>query len=634
MDRVLIIRWLFFLIAVLVCAVLYWPGLHGAFFFDDEANILQIESLKVDGLSWLALSEALQSGISGPGGRPIAQLSFALNHYFSGFDPFAFKAANLVIHLMTGVFVFLVAKRLLLAPFAAGVAAVLWLLHPIQITSVLYVVQRMTSLSALFLLAGFLLHMVGRERGGRAGIIGVLIAWLVCWPLAFFSKETAILFPLFVLVWELIVRRNAVGCLDRFARLLVLAAGLISAACLVYLLLPAGQWLWAGYEMRNFTLTERLLTEGRVLWFYLGLIVLPRLEAFGLYHDDIPLSLDLLTPWTTLPAWLGLLALVWVAWRMRQRAPLLAFGIVWFLVGHLLESTVLPLEIAHEHRNYLPSFGLFIAAAWVLARLTEKPGWQKTLGITLATVMIAYFSFVTALRSHLYGDELQRTQIEAQHHPESARTQYTAGRAIATRLEIGSANSPQYFFARSHYERAGEIEPGFKVSWLGLIHLNCQVGQPVEAAWINELARRLHESPLGPGDRNVLYGVKEMSVAGTLCLGREDVARLFDAAITNKSATPHVRSLLSSWFADYLTLVARDLPAAQAELDKSLAIAPGNPSNRLKRAQVAFLQGRHEEASALLDQIQESSLFRSERETKALLRTCLRPEGSAKCFGR
>jgi tetratricopeptide (TPR) repeat protein len=437
-----------------------------------------------------------------------------------------------------------------------------------------------------------------------------------------------------VLVWELIVRRNAVGRLDRFAHFLALAVGLISAASLVYLLLPAGQWLWAGYEMRSFTLTERLLTEGRVLWFYLGLMVLPRFEAFGLYHDDIPLSTDLLTPWTTLPAWLGLLALAWVAWRSRQRAPLLAFGIAWFLVGHLLESTMLPLEIAHEHRNYLPSFGLFIAAAWALARLTEKPGWQKTLGITLATVAIAYFSFVTALRAHLYGDELQRTQIEAQHHPESARTQYTAGRALVSRLEINSAASPQYFFARKHYERAGELEPGFKVSWLGLIHLNCQVGQPAEAAWINELVKRLHESPLGPGDRNVLFSIKEMSVAGTLCLTRDDVARLFDAAITNPGTTPHVRSRLSSWFADYLALVARDLPAAQAELDKSLAIAPHNPSNRLKRAQLAFLQGRHEEASAMLDRLQESSLLRSERETMALLRACLGPEGSAKCFGR
>jgi hypothetical protein len=621
-------------LALMLVVAIFWNGLYGSFFFDDEPNILQVDSVQLAELSFPALREAWNSGHAGLGGRPIAQLSFALNYYFSGFDPFAFKAANLVIHLVMGVLVFFVAQRLLVAPLFAGVAAALWMLNPIQLTSVLYVVQRMTSLSALFVLAGFLLHMIGRERGGRVGVMWLLFAWLVCWPLAFFSKETGALFPLFVLVWELIVRRGAIGRLDRFARFVAFALGFACLASLIYLLLPAGQWIWAGYEIRGFTFTERLLTEGRVLWFYLGLIVFPRLEAFGLHHDDIPLSTDLLTLWTTLPAWLGLIALVWVAWRARQSAPLLAFGIAWFLVGHLLESTVLPLEIAHEHRNYLPSFGIILIGAWGLARLMEKSGWQKTLGVTLAVVMIGYFSLVTALRAHLYGNELRRTQIEAQHHLKSARTHFEAGRAVVSNMAIGSANSPQYFFARKHYELAGEIAPDVKSSWLGLIHLNCMVGALPETAWINELERRLHESAFGPGDRNVLYGLKEMSIAGTLCLTRTDVERLFGAVATNATVTPYVRAILHSWLADYLTLVAHDLPAAQYELDKSLAIAPGNSSNHFKRAQLAYLQGRHDEARTLLDAIQDTSLLRSERETKVMLLECLNSAGAAKCIGK
>jgi protein O-mannosyl-transferase len=621
------------LILMVVVAV-FWNGLYGSFFFDDEANVLQVESLRLNEITLAALQEAWNSGIAGLGGRPVAQLSFALNHYFSGFDPFAFKATNLVFHLLTGVLVFFVAQRLLVAPIFAGVAAALWLLHPIQMTSVLYVVQRMTSLSALFVLAGCLLHIIGRERGGHKGIVWMLLGWLVCWPLAFFSKEIAILFPLLVLVWELVVRRAIVGRLDRFALTLLLVLGLGAAASLSYLLLPASQWLWAGYEMRGFTMTERLLTEGRVLWLYLGLIVFPRLEAFSLYHDDIPLSTSLLDPWTTLPAWLGLIALAWMAWRLRQRAPLLSFGIAWFLVGHLLESTVLPLEIAHEHRNYLPSFGLFIAAAWALMQAVQHPRWQKTLGITVVAVYALYATLLTGLRSHLYGDEIRRTQIESQHHPESARTHYEAGRVLVSRVEITSASSPQYFFARKHYERAGQLEQGLKVSWLGLIHLNCQVGASVETAWIDELANRLHASSLGPGDRNVLYSVKEMAIAGTLCLPRANVTRLFEAAITNATASPHVKSLLYSWLADYLTLAVHDLPAAQVELDKSLAIAPHNPSNRLKRAQLAFLQGRHDEARALLESFEDDRLARSDREILDLLISCLGPDGTTNCIGR
>jgi hypothetical protein len=160
------------------------------------------------------------------------------------------------------------------------------------------------------------------------------------------------------------------------------------------------------------------------------------------------------------------------------------------------------------------------------------------------------------------------------------------------------------------------------------------VGVPVEAAWINELASRLHDSPFGPGDRNVLYSVKEMSIAGTLCLSRADAERLFDAASTNATTAPYVRSLLYSWLADYLTLVAHDLPAAQYELDKSLAIAPGNSSNHFKRAQLAYLQGRHDEARTMLDAIQDTGLLRSERETKAMLLECLGSGGTTKCIGK
>jgi hypothetical protein len=613
---------------------LYWPGLHGAFFFDDEANILQIENLKVDGLSWLALSEVLQSGISGPGGRPVAQLSFAFNRYFGGgFDPLDFKATNLTIHLLTGILVFLTARRLLVAPMIAAAAAAWWLLHPIQLTSVLYVVQRMTSLSALFLLAGFLLHMLGRERGGWAGWMLLLAGWLVCWPLSFFSKETGALFPLFVLAWELIVRRSQVDGLDRFARVLgsVIGAGIVAA--MVYMLLPAGQWLWAGYEMRGFSLPERLLTEGRVLWFYLGLLFLPRLEAFGLYHDDIPLSLSILSPWTTLTSWLGVIGLIWLSWRARKQAPLLSFGIIWFLIGHGLESTILPLEIAHEHRNYLPSFGIAIVGAAALAHAVALGGWKKTLGLTLAAMFIGYSAMITGLRAHQYGDEIRRTQIESQHHRNSARTHYDAGRALVSRLEI-TANSPQYSFARSHYEQAGELASDFKYPLLGLIHLNCSVGVPVENKWLVELSRRLKETPLGPSDRNVLYSVKEMQVAGELCLKGSEVESLFAAAQANLTASPYVGAILNSWLADYLTLVAHDLPAAQSALDKSLAISPHNASNQLKRAQLDYLQGRGEETMKRLDRIDVARLTRSEKETLAMLAACLERSGNILCQPR
>jgi protein O-mannosyl-transferase len=618
-------------IAVLVILVgfallgVYWPGLHGQFFFDDFPNILAVGNVRLETLSIESLSAAVGSGGSGPSGRPVAQLSFALNHYFGGLDPFAFKLTNLAIHLANGVLIFILALRLFAsfsvslkqrrASIAAGVLASAWLLHPIQLLPVLHVVQRMTSLSAFFLLMALLCHIRWREVGASRSAGWLLLGWGIFWPLSFLSKETGLLFPFFALAWELIVRRAVFGGLDRIARVFAALAGVALALVVGYLLSPLGDWLWAGYGLRDFSLTERLLSEGRVLWFYLGLILFPRLEAFGLFHDDFTISTGLLTPWATLPAFAGLLALVWVSWWMRKRMPLVSFGIAWFMIGHAMESTFLPLEIAHEHRNYLPLFGILLAVVSVLVRTLEKTGPAKTLGIALMATMLVYFPFVTALRADQFGDEVRRSQIEAQHHRGSARAQHEAGRVLAGLEGSDSASSPRYSLARAHYELAGQLDPNFKMNLLGLIHLNCQAGIPVEQQWVGELQRRLRETPFAPGDRTVLYSLKEMTVAGSVCLGRSEVDGLFAAAITNPGVSLGVQAMLYSWHADYLWLHEKDLAAAFAALSQSLTLVPSNASNRLKLAQLRFIAGERDQAHQLVLELRGERLSLEERKT-------------------
>ena len=150
---------------------------------------------------------------------------------------------------------------------------------------------------------------------------------------------------------------------------------------------------------------------------------------------------------------------------------------------------------------------------------------------------------------------------------------------------------PRYYFAHRHFEKAGELDPNFKLGLLGLINLECRVKKTVENAWIDELAKRLRETPFAAIDRNILYHIKEMSIAGSLCLSRSSVEQLFTAAMANTTIPPSSRAFLPSWQADYLIHTARDLPIAQSELKKSLAISPNNPSNLLKLSQLAFSSG-------------------------------------------
>jgi hypothetical protein len=613
------------LVTSAVLAVIYWPGLRGGFFFDDGPSILFAQGVRMESLSPESIHQALLSGGAGPSGRPVAQLSFALNYYFSGFNPLVFKATNLAIHLACGFLVFCLAYRLLTVAkpaagqrttlVASGAVAALWLLQPIQLLPVLHVVQRMTSLSALFLLAALLLHVYGREQGGRAGAAWILLAWTIFWPLSFLSKEAGALLPLFVLAWEVILRRASLGKLDRFALGFITLTGLLLAGVAVYMLLGRAQWLWAGYDLRPFSLVERLLSEGRILWFYLGLMVAPRVEAFGLYHDDIAVSTSLFLPWTTLPALFGLASLVWLAWWLRRSAPLAAFGIAWFLIGHSLESTVLPLELAHEHRNYLPVLGVLLVAGWALVRALETSKQHRTAGIVLAGIALVYSSFVTGLRANQFGEEVRRTQIEALHHPASARARHEAGLALSDLPDAVLPDSRIYALARGHYVAATEADPNFKMSLLGLIQLDCRAKKAVERVEIDELSRRLRETRFAPGDRGVLYSLKAMAIAGTACLNRLEVDGLFASALANAGVSPAVQAMLHSWHADYLWLQERDGPAARNALARSLTLNPGSPSNRLKWAQLLFISGDREQARRLLFELQGENFSAEERQT-------------------
>ena len=291
------------------------------------------------------------------------------------------------------------------------------------------------------------------------------MAWGVCWPLSILSKETGILFPAYVAAYELIIRRSERGRLDKLGRVILVLSLLVAVGIFPYLASPFGQWILSGYEIRSFSLVERLLTESRVIWEYLGWIAFPSLGSFALFHDDIVVSTSLTDPWSTLPALIGLLGLVfWVAFNSR-RFPLAAFGIVWFLIGHSLESTFIPLELVHEHRNYLPLLGILLLPVVWLDSLAAKPGVTRTLALTLVAGSSSPIR-ASSPRCGLTCMQMNRsrTQIEAQFHPDSARTNYEAGRSLAALFDEDRGNMIAIVLSKKHFEMATALDRTTK--WL------------------------------------------------------------------------------------------------------------------------------------------------------------------------
>ena len=398
----------------------YWPGISGPFVFDDFANIVDNSFLRLPDLTIGSLVNAATSTESGPLKRPIPMVSFALNYYFSGNsnNPFPFKVTNVLIHVINSMLIFAafylsIVRKFAKDPFfnktasnnqyaviVSGSAALLWLLQPIQLTSVLYVVQRMTSLSAMFVLSAIVAYLYGRSVAvagkSRLGWIVAITGIAVFGLLGLLSKENAALLPLYLLLMEFTLFRSEfplvlLDKLDHRRKMFLLACVL---ALVVIVIAYAISYSLPGYANRTFSFTERVLSQPRILLFYLSLIFFPRTDKFGIFHDDIALSTGILNPWTTLPSLLFVAGLIAMAFFLYEKHRLLAFAIFWFFISHLIESSFYPLEPAHEHRNYLAVVGPIVAILYLTGIAVRRIGdkriwWLPVLFLVLFIVIIA-----------------------------------------------------------------------------------------------------------------------------------------------------------------------------------------------------------------------------------------------------
>ncbi len=394
------------LFLTLIC---YWPGLQGGFLFDDIPNL---QDLGAYGgvVDWESLTSFVRGGWSGPTGRPLSLMSFLLDDNTWPSQAAWFKPTNLAIHLLCGL---LLAWATLLvlrcyglterqAQWYAVFTATCWLLHPFFVSTTLYVVQRMSQLAAVFVFAGIVGYLHGRRllaTSPRAAYYWMGGSLIIGTLLAVLSKENGALLPLLVGVIEFCAPRSA-QALRPARAFTALFLWLPSLALIGYLAtrINFAPHIW---PTRGFNQWERLLSEGRIIWDYLGNLLLPRIEGQGLYRDDFPISRDLMTPQTTLPALLGLLALVTFVIVLRRRLPLLSLAVLFFLVGHLIESTVIGLELYFEHRNYLPAAFLFLPIASGLDMLGQRLG--RAIPTLIALLIISLLASLDLDARHPLG---------------------------------------------------------------------------------------------------------------------------------------------------------------------------------------------------------------------------------------
>lgn len=455
------------LLLVALCTIPYLAHLHSSWHLDDFPNIVNNSLLHIKTLDLQTLKQTLFADPVNPGAmfRPVANLTFAINWFFGRDTTRGYHITNIAIHCLTAIMLYCTCIFLLRAPaikkqyqhpaIIALLAASFWAVAPIHTQAVTYIVQRMAQLAALFSITAIFFYVRARGSGSRAGRIVFLACCAGSAILALGSKENSVLLPCSLVLVEYIFffQGKSIGDALKKNKLKSFLAGTFFLAGIIFLLHRYGNLIFQ-YDHRTFTLQERLLTEPRILLFYLSEIFFPLPSKLSIQHDVI-LSTSLLSPWTTIPALAACLILIIAGLQRAKKYPLASFAILFFFLNHLVESTVLPLELIFEHRNYLPSLFLFLpVAAYLVSAVNTgraKNRWPKKIS-TLAgiAVFLTISGYFTHTRNMAWATEISLWQDAVKKAPRS-------GRAMIN-LASGYADAGQYERAMTICDKAMDME--------------------------------------------------------------------------------------------------------------------------------------------------------------------------------
>lgn len=613
-------------LALLVTALIYWPGLYGGWLFDDYPNIVDNHGVQP---SEITLPSLVQVALSSPASdfkRPLASLSFAMNYLAGGMNPFGWKLLNLAIHLLNGIGAYVLAAQLLQllhkgqaiadgVPISgadrsgtmrpdtiAALIAAAWILLPINLTAVLYVVQREESLANLFVLAGLIAYVSGRQRmlasGGSGPFLQCVASLLIPVAVGVLAKETVVMLPLYALLIEWIIFRFRAPLLPKADRRIAALFVIVLAIPLVVGMAWLGPKLLRpdAWATRDFTLDTRLLSEARVVCNYIAWTLFPTPGSLSFYHDEFAVSRSLLSPWTTLPSLLFLAGLTWFAYASRNRTPLVALGIGLYLSSHLLTGTVLPLELVYEHRNYFGSLGLLLA---VVPRLTTAATAFVLLRRSLLGLLFIHWTALTAYTAIAWGEPLRLAQELADRAPDSPRAQYELGRTYIIYSHYDPA-SPFTRLAYAPLERAAAMPESSILPQQALIFMNSRMHLPQKDLWWDTMIAKLKSRPPGVQDESSLVALTQCAKDASCVLSNDRMTEAFQAALDH----PNNSGRLLATYSDYAWNLQGNHALGERMIEAALKSNPKEAAYRITQIRMLVAMGKYEQARDSLNVLQ------------------------------
>jgi hypothetical protein len=434
------------LLLALSLFLIYSNTFNAAWHFDDKQNILTNSKLHLNDLSLESLTRTFfanprsQNDTRDKLYRPLPMLTFGLNWYFGKNNVIGYHVVNLSIHILTAFFLYFTLLNILKTPvlrkkyqdentvhFIALLAALLWSIHPVQIQAVTYIVQRMAAMAAMFYIISIYLYIKARLTKNRLTSIICFSSVFITFCMALGSKQNSALLPFSLILIELVFFQSFDMKKILKPKYIIpgVIAALIGIAALAAFFGVDPQRVLKGYEIRNFTLTERLLTEPRVILFYLSQLFYPVASRFSIDHS-FSISHSLFDPVPTFFAILSIIVIISSALIFLRRYPVLCFAVLFFFLNHSIESTIIPLELVFEHRNYIPSFFIFLPVAMGCKFLLDHYRNRKRMIAILSiffTLIIVFTGFGTYTRNlvwrsnyAMWKDAMEKSPLHARPH--------------------------------------------------------------------------------------------------------------------------------------------------------------------------------------------------------------------------
>jgi hypothetical protein len=634
------------LISLVIVVLIYCQGIHGGFVFDDFPNIVENEGVQPAKATIAGLINAALASPASEFKRPLASLSFAANFLAAGMDPVSMKLTNILLHVVNGALLFLLlrlifaelrGRREMRDKYTALFIATGWMLLPINLTAVLYIVQRMESMANLAVLSGLIGYVVGRGRmlagrGGFALLVGSTLGFTAVGCLA---KETAALLPLYALMVEIFVfrgrakGRNEDGSARPDRR--------IVAFFLVFLALPLVAGLaWIGpmvlspsaWSRRDFTLATRLLSEMRIVVNYIGWTLVPTPSALSFYHDDFRISHGIFSPWTTFASLLILLGMIVLALTTRRRAPLVGLGITWFLACHTLTATILPLELIYEHRNYFASIGLMLSVGCLLrgwAGASDQHDFRMPLiRHTLLAAALLLWGAETLATARAWDSPLSLAYELAWRAPESPRAQYELGRTYIILSKYDPA-SPFTRLAYAPLERSAKLPDSSILPEQALIFMNSRLRRPIEGRWWENIRRKLAMRQPAIQDESSLDSLAKCRISGACPMDDAPLMDAFLAAVGHPDSSARMLAI----YANYLWAGTGDYKAAERIQHAAVVREPSETVYRITLARMAARNGHPDEVQTQISAVERANVGGRFDADLASLRALLKTSASA-----